>query len=543
MVNIFRDLFALLSAALLLVVFGSVSPVAQQAHAHAALTSTEPADAAILKTAPKRFLLQFNEPVAPLVLRLVAPNGAATELERSTLRDTTLDIEAPANLAEGTHVLSWRVVSQDGHPIGGSLIFSIGTPSAGTDRSQTAPDWSVRIGYLLARAMLYVGLFLGIGGLAATSFLFAAGMRPARLYARLLVLGATGGVVSLGFQGLDALGAPLAQIVSLAPWRAALSTSLAPAVGVGLAAFSLAALARSPAGTEFAKGALARPLIAVAAVVACLSLALSGHAATASPQALMRPAVFIHAAAVLTWIGALLPLGLALRRRDPQALPALDRFSRVIPVALLLLLASGLFIAWVQVQQPTALWDTAYGRVLLVKLSLVALLLVFAAQNRWRLTQPVLRAEQAPTRRLVRMIAIETVLAVCVLCVVTTWRYTPPPRSLLQLKAPPVSLHIHSEAAMATLSLDPGQVGETSASIELLTGDFAPLTAKEVDLVMACPHAGIEPFRRKAQRQDEAIWTIPELAIPVACNWTVRIEILISDFELRKLKGRIEIDR
>ncbi len=368
-------------------------------------------------------------------------------------------------------------------------------------------------------------------------------MRPARLYVRLLVLGATGGVVSLGFQGLDALGAPLAQIVSLAPWRAALSTSLAPAVGVGLVAFSLAALARSPAGTEFAKGALARPLIAVAAVVACMSLALSGHAATASPQALMRPAVFIHTAAVLTWIGALLPLGLALRRRDPQALPALDRFSRIIPVALLLLLASGLFIAWVQVQQPTALWDTAYGRVLLVKLSLVALLLVFAAQNRWRLTQPVLRAEQAPTRRLVRMIAIETVLAVCVLCVVTTWRYTPPPRSLLQLKAPPVSLHIHSEAAMATLSLDPGQVGETSASIELLTGDFAPLTAKEVDLVMACPPAGIEPFRRKAQRQDEAIWTIPELAIPVACNWAVRIEILISDFELRKLKGRIEIDR
>ncbi len=42
--------------------------------------------------------------------------------------DATLTIAVPP-LPDGTHVLSWRVISADGHPVGGSLIFSIGAPS------------------------------------------------------------------------------------------------------------------------------------------------------------------------------------------------------------------------------------------------------------------------------------------------------------------------------------------------------------------------------------------------------------------------------
>ena len=58
-----------------------------------------------------------------------------------------------------------------------------------------------------------------------------------------------------------------------------------------------------------------------------LSLAASGHAATASPQWLTRPALFLHGVAVAYWVGALAPLAaMAWRRSEPLA-AVLKRFS------------------------------------------------------------------------------------------------------------------------------------------------------------------------------------------------------------------------
>ena len=59
-------------------------------------------------------------------------------------------------------------------------------------------------------------------------------------------------------------------------------------------------LANAPAG-------VARGLSAVAMAGVGLSLAASGHAASAPPQWLTRPAVFLHGVAVAYWIGALCP--------------------------------------------------------------------------------------------------------------------------------------------------------------------------------------------------------------------------------------------
>lgn len=67
-------------------------------------------------------------------------------------------------------------------------------------------------------------------------------------------------------------------------------------------------------------------------VGAALAPMLSGHAGTAPPTWLSKPAVFIDIAALVFWTGALLPLGWLLRSRDAAAPPALERFSRLIPL-------------------------------------------------------------------------------------------------------------------------------------------------------------------------------------------------------------------
>ena len=90
---------------LLLAIFFHVS----SADAHASLISTNPAEGSIEKAAPAQFLLRFSEPVSPLVLKLIGPDGRRKRFPGIKLRDQTLEIDSPNGLATGTHVLTWRV--------------------------------------------------------------------------------------------------------------------------------------------------------------------------------------------------------------------------------------------------------------------------------------------------------------------------------------------------------------------------------------------------------------------------------------------------
>ncbi|MDP3255096.1 copper resistance CopC family protein, partial [Bosea sp. (in: a-proteobacteria)] len=146
---------------------------AGSAFAHAALNGASPADGSVLPVAPSEMTLAFSEPVSPLALRLIGPDGQATPLDRVELRDRTLVIAAPAGLSPGTHVISWRVVSADGHPVGGSVLFSIGHPSATAPIAGTQTDAMVRVLLWASRIALYLGLFIGCGGAA-----FAAWVAP-----------------------------------------------------------------------------------------------------------------------------------------------------------------------------------------------------------------------------------------------------------------------------------------------------------------------------------------------------------------------------
>ncbi len=195
------------------------------AFAHAALVATEPADGSVLADGPKQFSLTFSEPVSPLVLTLVRPDGTPVPLSAFRLDGQTILIDVPPEPGggRGTHVLSWRVISADGHPVGGSILFSVGAPSAAPAATE-AVDWWLRGAIWLVRTALYAGLFLGIGGAFAVTWLEEDGKRDGVRFAGwLMLLGLAAAPAALGLQGLDALGASLphlAEAVSGGPERA-----------------------------------------------------------------------------------------------------------------------------------------------------------------------------------------------------------------------------------------------------------------------------------------------------------------------------------
>ena len=100
------------------------------AWAHAVLLETTPADGASFDTPPERVAVLFNEPIKLLFLRVLNGEGRSL-VPADTLISADERIEAPLpKLPAGTYVASYRVVSMDGHPIGGSIVFRVGVAGA-----------------------------------------------------------------------------------------------------------------------------------------------------------------------------------------------------------------------------------------------------------------------------------------------------------------------------------------------------------------------------------------------------------------------------
>ncbi|RWH73035.1 MAG: copper resistance protein CopC [Mesorhizobium sp.] len=525
-----RPAICLLTAIVLLAAIAAPS----QAFAHAALITTDPTDGAVLAQSPAQLSLTFSEPVSPLVLTLVRPDGTAIPLTSFRLNGQTVEIDNPQALGSGTHVLSWRVISADGHPVGGSALFSIGAPSAAPAVSE-AVDRGLRPAIWIGKVFLYVGLFLGVGGTFAIAWPAKGGRSGQRFVIAAILCGLVAAPLSLGLQGLDALGAPLARLAQLDIWKAGLATSFGWTVLIALVALGLGLLSLvGPRG-----GAKLFGFAGLAGVGA--ALAASGHASAAEPQWLTRPMVFLHGAGIAFWAGALAPLGLAMRRKPAEAAPFLRRFSQAILPVVAVLAATGFVLAVIQVQAPAALLETAYGRLLLVKLALLLFLFTLAAINRWKLTGPAEAEETEVQKRLVRSIGIEMLIFLAIFGVAAGWRFTPPPRALAIAAAQPASVHIHTPKAMADLSITPGHVGPVAASIVIMTGDFGPLDAEQVTLVLSKPDSGIEPIKREATKPGDGTWRVDGLVVPVPGRWTARLDILVSDFEIVKIEAPIDI--
>lgn len=521
--------------ALLLVLLVGLA-YAPAAFAHASLVGSDPSDGVTVASAPKTLKLSFNEPIAPLVVRLVGPAGEAVT-PAFTAENDTITITPPL-LTTGTHVLSWRVISADGHPVGGAVTFSVGAPSATPAAAGFDTDPFVAAAIWSARLVIYLGLFVGAGGAAFIAFLARSRPLPGRTEKRIagiMLAGLAAAIISIGLQGLDARALPLVQIWRPDAWWTGLRTSYGWTAGLAALAqvLGLAAL--------HARGRVTSWFTAAGALAATgLALSASGHAATVEPQLLGRPIIFLHGVCIAFWIGSLLPLAAIVRAGD-RGDDELAAFSRIIPFPLALLIASGAYLAWSELDRPDALWTTRYGEVLSVKLVLVVGLLGLAAVNRYVLVPRLKPIASKPSRRLAAVIATEYVVALLILWTVALWRFTPPPRSLIA--AEPALIHFHGGKAMAQIEIEPVRARGADVSIEVLDGEFHPLAAKEVTIFLSNAEAGIEPVKRAAESVGIPNWRIDDLRIPVAGRWKLRVDVLINDFEKETLEDDVLLPR
>lgn len=520
--------------AALAIAFGLLAAFCASALAHAYLVESSPADGDLLKQAPSAVELAFNEPIEVISAARVDPSGSVERLEAGVEKRARVRLTLPPDLGQGSHLVSWRVISQDGHTVVGSLVFSVGRVSG--ERREAVRESTLVLSALSAplvgvRFLLLAGLIFGVGAVVFQS-VFAPVAQAHRLTFGALVCGGLAAFVSIGLQGADAHGQPLGALMDRAMWRSGLRAPQGVGAAVALAAVSAAVLAL------FARGRGRGALAAFALGLATLALVWSGHARSWRPEALMQTLVALHVASAIVWAGALAPLAWATRGAGfPDAL---RRFSRFAPLMYATLAASGAGLATAQFLGPRAAFETAWGMALAAKLALVAVITLFAALNRWLYTQPALAGDVGVAALMRRSIRIEAALALAVLAAAACWRMTPSPTALGPPDQRAFQIHVHGAQAMASVTIRPARVGPVQIRIEPKAADLSPLRVQEVDVFLTPDAPGVAAIQRRARLTSGInVWEMEPVTIPTAGTWRLRVDLLVDDFESARLDAVI----
>ncbi|MFJ6350176.1 copper resistance CopC/CopD family protein [Streptomyces sp. NPDC092046] len=393
---------------LLLVVaalLGTLLATAGPASAHAALTGSDPQDGAVVATAPKDVDLTFSEQVAMGAdsIRVLDPSGK--RVDTGEIRDmcsgsiVRYGVELLPGLPDGTYTVAWQTVSADSHPVSGAFTFSVGAPSTTSVAlpEQTAGGGIVGALYGIARYLSYAGFVVLVGGGAFVLVCWPRGasVRPVQ---RLVVRGwltLTGATLAMLLLRNPYTGSGrLADVFDLAGLQAVLATKTGAALSSRLLLLGAAALFVAVLFGAYARRTDEKELkdltfgLALGGTVVAAGIAgtwaLAEHASTGLQPGIAMPVDILHLLAVAGWLGGLTTLLVALYRAPSVGRAAVERYSKLAFGSVVVLVATGIYQSWRQVGTWSALTDTRYGQLLLVKIGLVAVLLGIAwVSRRW----------------------------------------------------------------------------------------------------------------------------------------------------------------
>ncbi|QFY62751.1 copper-binding protein (plasmid) [Rhizobium grahamii] len=513
------------AAVLLVLLLSAVVPA--PAHAHAVLISSSPANNQVVNDAPAEIQLHFNEPVKVVRASARLTNDKSIDLVSSGGgADITLRLPS---VGRGTVIASYRVVSEDGHPVGGTVVFHVGAVSQALADSSETPSVALDTAIWLIHVASIILLAHVVGGR-----LFCALFNPSDAGVQRPLFTAFAGFALLGsglyLQGLDEIGSDLT-FAGATPLSMAIRSNVAVAGGLFLVALILAAL------PPFRTRSFTLATAAIAIAVASAGFTFTGHSAVVTPAWLAKTCIFFHGGILLFWIGSLPPLWRLSRRPSRQM--SLRSFSAAIPIPFVAMLLAGLTLAFLELPSLGSMLDSMYGRVLLVKIGLVALLCALAAYNRFWLTGAAIQGDISACGRLRISITAEIVLAVVIVGVASLWRFAGPDQlqyALLQ----PLSIHIHTEKAMAQFELEPKSHDTASVHVTILASDFGPMHPRAVTLRLWNPTAGVEAIRYELLNSGDGEWRAENVPYRSPNGWRVDVQVLIDDFTTAHLEAGLD---
>ena len=393
---------------------------AASAYGHAAYVGSEPSPGQRLERSPARVVLVFTEPLNErLAGATLRPAAGGSPIRASVaVQDRKRLVLTPSReLATGAYRVDWHTVStEDGHALEGAFSFGVRADAGAAPALETGPlarGGAVRIA---ARIALYATILM----LAAALLLPLLIARPRGWPVPDLDPGDEGGRVDLDgvraherrLRGDLAWAAVAAAVVATVADAADAARGIDPGRMGDYLAGNLAGIGRALVVVALVAAAALRdrrPRAAAGAVVLALGgVAASGHAGSAEPRVPSILNDWLHLVSGSLWLGGIGLLVLlwwpVVRFTRPGSRVAIARdvlapFGRIAIGAFLVAVATGLVSLVTQLGRVAALWDTAYGRLLAVKIVVVGLIAAASFVHARRLRPQVLEGTRAGARR------------------------------------------------------------------------------------------------------------------------------------------------
>ncbi|MGW9193206.1 copper resistance CopC/CopD family protein [Micromonospora chersina] len=536
------------AAGLLVTLVALLLAPATPASAHAVLVSSSPAASAVVPSAPAEVVITFSEGVrkVPDKVRVIAPDGSRADRGEPTFKGAVVTIPVDPSGARGTYLVSYRVISADSHPVSGAFTYSVGAPSTpptdtGTDtRANPVVGNAVKV----AKYLGYAGLLLLVG-----PALVLAALWPRRLSRR--------GPARLAWSGLGLLAvATLAELwlqvpytnggglfdVSGSGFGDVLGSTYGTAhlVRLGLlaaAAFLLRPLFAGPVGRTDGL------ILAILGGAALFTWPLAGHPAASPAPAVSVVVDAVHLGSMAVWLGGLVMLAVfLLRRADERELDAiLPIWSRWAALAVAALLLAGTVQGLIEVATPKALVDTTYGRLLLAKIVLFALVVGVAAYSRSLVRRRTAAGRPGSMRRAV--LAELAITAVVLGLSATLVQTTPARTATADVAGAPAgyfSTTLSSPIYSLQVELDPAETGSNSLHLYAYTKDNRPQPVQEWKATAALPSAGIEPITVPLLPLTDNHAT-GEISLPAAGQWQLRFTVRTSDIDQATVTATVPV--
>jgi copper transport protein len=367
---------------------------------------------------------------------------AVTTTEVPSPDPKTIDAGLPS-LDDGTYVVVWHVVSDDGHPEQGAFTFSVGAGGAsianiGSLLASRSSGTGIGVAFDITRALAFLASLVLVGGLVFTRWRWPAALERSDVRALLVgaaVVAFVATLVSIPLQAAYALGGGVSTLFDTSALGDVLRERFGEAVLARLVLIAIAGVMVLPRrGRQTSKPAGIPVLAALLTLGVAETFAYAGHGDTGRLSQLGFVADIAHVGGAALWLGGLAVLALVLRRRamssaeiDSTASGA-DRFSRIALPAVGVIVVSGVVQGWRQVGTLSALWNTTYGHLLVVKVLGVLAILIVASAARDAVRDRTVSGGVATVTELRTGVWLEAGLAVAVLVVTATLVVTPPGR-------------------------------------------------------------------------------------------------------------------
>jgi copper transport protein len=542
---------------------------ATAASAHAVLVRSNPTQGTVLDAEPTLVTITFNEPIRAVVdkVRVTGPNGKRADAGKATATERDLRIPLLSGGPQGTYLVSYRIISADSHPVAGGYTFSVGqvtgTPTQ-TAGSGVQTDRVVAIAIAAARYVGYVGLILTVGPILILVALWPRRL-PTKGPVKLAVVGlgilAVGTILELyleipytGGGGLFSASGESFREVMTTPFAAANLIRLGVIAAV---AAMLRPIAAAPAGKTD------QTLLIILGIAGLGTWPISGHPSASTVPTLTVVADAAHLGAVSIWLGGLVMLfGFLLRKaNDRELLAILPVWSGWAMFAVTVLVLAGTAQALVNIGTINALTGTTYGRLVLVKVGLLAVVIGIAAYSRRvvnlhfvPIEDPIeegddIEEEEAaedtsrPRRRLRRSVIAEVVGAVVILGITSALVQTTPARTAEANVAPvgPYSQTFSTKIFKVEVDVEPAAKGVNIIHLYAFKPDQSgPQTVVQWSGTAALPSQGIEPvdIPLLGVTPDHASG---QILLPNAGTWSLSFTLRISDIDEATVTAKVDV--